>query len=64
MEEVDVNVIRRQPRDHRLTTAEILYHMPDYPRLLQRYIWQDYDIAPRFPVTELTPGINRLYALR
>ena len=45
-----MNVIRRQPRDHRLTTAEILYHMPDYPRLLQRYIWQDYDTAPRFPV--------------
>jgi uncharacterized protein Usg len=32
-----------------LTTAEILYHMPDHPSLLQAYIWQDYDIHPRFP---------------
>ena len=36
--------------DYRLTTAEILYHLPDYPKLLQSYIWQDYDIAPKFPV--------------
>jgi uncharacterized protein Usg len=34
----------------RLTTAEILYHLPDYPDLLQSYIWQDYDQAPTFPV--------------
>lgn len=32
-----------------LTTAEILYHLPDYPALLQTYIWQDYDVAPKFP---------------
>ena len=36
-------------RDHRLTTAEILYHLPDHPSLLQSYLWQDYDIAPHFP---------------
>lgn len=36
--------------DYRLTTAEILYHLPDYPKLLQSYIWQDYDLAPQFPV--------------
>ena len=35
---------------YRLTTAEILYHMPDHPGLLQTYVWQDLDIAPRFPV--------------
>lgn len=39
----------KTPRDHRLTTAEILYHLPDYPALLQSYIWQGYDLAPRFP---------------
>lgn len=33
-----------------LTTAKILYHYPDHPHLLQTYVWQDYDIAPRFPV--------------
>ena len=35
--------------DYRLTTAEILYHMPDHPGLLQTYVWQDLDIAPQFP---------------
>ena len=37
-------------KDYRLTTAEILYHLPDHPALLQSYIWQDYDLAPRFPI--------------
>ena len=32
-----------------LTTAEIRYHLPDYPALLQLYLWQDYDVAPTFP---------------
>ncbi len=32
-----------------LTTAEILYRMPDHPALLQSYIWQDYDLHPKFP---------------
>ncbi|MCX2697371.1 MULTISPECIES: usg protein [Ochrobactrum] len=33
-----------------LTTAKIFYHMPDHPHLLQLYVWQDYDLAPDFPV--------------
>lgn len=37
-------------RGYRLTTAEILYHMPDHPGLLQTFVWQEYDLAPRFPV--------------
>jgi uncharacterized protein Usg len=32
-----------------LTTAEILYRLPDHPSLLQTYLWQDYDLHPRFP---------------
>lgn len=40
----------KQLQDYRLTTAEIIYRLPDYPLILQSYIWQDYDIAPRFPV--------------
>jgi uncharacterized protein Usg len=35
--------------DCHLTTAEILYHLPDHPRLLQSYVWQDFDLAPRYP---------------
>ena len=38
-----------QMRDYRLTTAEILYHMPDHPGLLQTYVWQELDLAPQFP---------------
>jgi uncharacterized protein Usg len=38
-----------QLHDYRLTTAEILYYMPDHPDLLQSFIWQEYDLAPRFP---------------
>jgi uncharacterized protein Usg len=38
-----------QLKDYRLTTAEILYHMPDHPGLLQTYIWQALDLSPRFP---------------
>ena len=40
----------KQLDSYRLTTAEILYHMPDHPDLLQSYIWQEYDMAPKFPV--------------
>jgi len=39
-----------QLNNYRLTTAEILYHMPDHPDLLQSFIWQQLDLAPRFPV--------------
>ncbi len=39
----------RQIEGFSLTTAEILYRLPDHPKLLQSYIWQDYDVAPRFP---------------
>ena len=39
----------RQIEGFSLTTAEIFYRLPDHPKLLQSYIWQDYDIAPRFP---------------
>lgn len=42
--------LRRQLAGYRLTTAEITYRRPDFPALLQHYIWQDLDIAPRFPV--------------
>ena len=36
-------------KGYSLTTAEILYRMPDHPSLLQTFIWQDYDLHPRFP---------------
>jgi uncharacterized protein Usg len=36
-------------RDYRLTTAEIIYQLPDHPELLQSFIWQRVDVAPDFP---------------
>ena len=35
-----------------LLTAEILYRLPDHPKLLQSFLWQTEDLAPQFP--ELT----------
>jgi uncharacterized protein Usg len=40
----------KQLQDYRLTTAEIIYRIPDHPKLLQTFIWQELDIAPRFPI--------------
>jgi uncharacterized protein Usg len=36
-------------KGYSLTTAEILYRLPDHPSLLQTYVWQDYDLHPKFP---------------
>lgn len=44
-----MNDLALQLENYRLTTAEIIYHMPDYPQILQSYIWQDYDLLPDFP---------------
>lgn len=38
-----------QLQDYRLTTAHILYHLPDRPSLLQEFVWQELDRAPRYP---------------
>ena len=42
----------KQLQGFSLTTAEIFYRLPDYPTLLQSYVWQDDDQAPEFPVLE------------
>ena len=38
-----------QVRGYGLTTANILYRLPDHPSLLQEFLWQHYDLAPDFP---------------
>lgn len=40
----------RQLEGYGLTTASILYRLPDHPHLLQTYVWQEYDLAPQFPI--------------
>src|ERR1700690_322808 len=39
---------RKQVLGYGLTTAQILYRMPDHPSLLQTYVWQNYDLFPKF----------------
>lgn len=34
---------------YRLTTAEIIYRLPDFPELLQSFVWQSLDLAPDYP---------------
>lgn len=48
MTKVDAD-FRRQLEGYSLATAEITYRLPDAKRLLQTYVWQEYDLAPRFP---------------
>jgi uncharacterized protein Usg len=47
---ISASDLERQLDDYRLTTAEILYHMPDAFHLLQSFVWQELDKAPDFPV--------------
>lgn len=44
------SALERHLAGYRLTTARILYHLPDHPNVLQTYVWQDLDLAPEFPV--------------
>ncbi len=39
----------KQLSGYGLTTANIFYHFPDYPHLIQTYLWQEYDIYPQYP---------------
>jgi uncharacterized protein Usg len=41
--------LSRQLRGERLTTAEVIYYMPDHPALLQSFLWQTLDLPPEFP---------------
>jgi len=44
-----VTAFELQLQGYRLTTAEIIYRLPDYPALLQSFIWQKFDLAPDYP---------------
>ena len=41
--------LAQQLAGKRLTTAEILFYMPERPVLLQSFVWQTLDLAPEFP---------------
>lgn len=40
---------QKQVNGFGLTTAHILYRRPDHQWLLQSYVWQAYDLFPKFP---------------
>lgn len=40
----------KQMEGYGLSTVDILYRLPDHPSILQNYVWQEYDLAPDFPV--------------
>lgn len=42
-------ILRKQLEGYGLTTANIFYRLPDHPKILQNYIWQEYDLHPKFP---------------
>ena len=44
-----MSLFELQAQGYRLTTAEIIYRLPDHPALLQTFIWQKFDLAPDFP---------------
>ena len=44
------DAMARRLAGYKLTTAEILYHLPDHPAVLQSFLWQEHDISPSFPV--------------
>lgn len=50
MEHPSRSALELQLLGYCLATAEIIYRMPDHLDVLQSYIWQDFDMAPRFPV--------------
>lgn len=45
--------LAREIGGYGLTTAQIVYHVPDHYALLQEFLWQDYDLFPQFP------GLNK-----
>jgi uncharacterized protein Usg len=48
--EEDMSDFQKRLDGFQLTTAEILYNLPDHPGILQSYIWQGLDMAPDYPV--------------
>jgi uncharacterized protein Usg len=41
--------LERQLNGYGLTTAHILYRIPDFESVLLTYVWQEYDLGPIFP---------------
>jgi uncharacterized protein Usg len=46
MEKSDVALMLK---GYGLTTAEMIYRLPDHRHVLNSFVWQDYDLAPDYP---------------
>lgn len=47
---MQVNTLRvAEVEGYGLTTAQIIYRVPDHLALLQEFVWQEYDLFPDFP---------------
>lgn len=44
-----LSIVRAEVQGFGLTTAQIVYHVPDHYDLLQDFLWQEYDLFPEFP---------------
>lgn len=43
-------ILRQSPfNGFELVTTEVLYRMPDHPRVLNTFVWQTYDRPPALP---------------
>ncbi len=65
--------LSKQMGEYRLTTAQIIYHLPDHENILQEFIWQEYDIAPEYPtlrgfidfwIEEIEGALHSVYIAR
>jgi uncharacterized protein Usg len=45
-------VSTREMEGYGLTTAQIVYRLPDHREIFQEFVWQDYDLFPRFPALQ------------
>jgi len=41
---------QKQIEGYGLTTAQIYYRLPDHLSVVQEFIWQEYDVFPKFPI--------------
>jgi len=46
---MDKHPVELMLKGYGLTTAEMIYHMPDHIHVLNTFVWQDYDLAPDYP---------------
>lgn len=46
---MDTSPVELMLKGYGLTTAEMIYRMPDHIHVLNTFVWQDFDLAPDYP---------------